>query len=152
MEIEQSAWSGDGDFTIRLLEALKGLDEVAYLRVEDAPASRAGTGYNLLANELYVDFATEPRSGRRRWLGFIPRAQVVHVPRLTFGKLGARLAAIEGIGEPDYEDEGMLQYLRTERIVPPYQTKGYKLVELVRIYPAGGTRAPRAASPPATGR
>ena len=28
----------------------------------------------------------------------------------------------------------MLQYLRTERIVPPYQTKGYKLVELVRIY------------------
>jgi hypothetical protein len=28
----------------------------------------------------------------------------------------------------------MLQYLRTERIVPPYQTRGYKLVELVRIY------------------
>ncbi len=28
----------------------------------------------------------------------------------------------------------MIQYLRTERIVPPYQTKGYKLVELVRIY------------------
>jgi hypothetical protein len=31
----------------------------------------------------------------------------------------------------------MLQYLRTERIVPPYQTRGYKLVELVRIYEAG---------------
>jgi hypothetical protein len=28
----------------------------------------------------------------------------------------------------------MLQYLRSERIVPPYQTRGYKLVELVRIY------------------
>jgi hypothetical protein len=28
----------------------------------------------------------------------------------------------------------MLQYLRTERVVPPYQTRGYKLVELVRIY------------------
>jgi hypothetical protein len=28
----------------------------------------------------------------------------------------------------------MLQYLRTERIVPPYQTRGYKLVEMVRIY------------------
>ena len=26
----------------------------------------------------------------------------------------------------------MIQYLRTERIIPPYQTKGYKLVELVR--------------------
>jgi hypothetical protein len=32
----------------------------------------------------------------------------------------------------------MLQYLRTERIVPPYQTKGYKLVELVRIYEVAG--------------
>jgi hypothetical protein len=32
----------------------------------------------------------------------------------------------------------MLQYLRTERIVPPYQTRGYKLVELVRIYDLGG--------------
>jgi len=31
----------------------------------------------------------------------------------------------------------MLQYLRSERIVPPYQTRGYKLVELVRIYDAG---------------
>ena len=32
-------------------------------------------------------------------------------------------------------DDGMLQYLRAERIMPPYQTRGYKLVELVRIYP-----------------
>ena len=28
----------------------------------------------------------------------------------------------------------MLQYLQTERIIPPYQTRGYKLVELVRVY------------------
>ena len=33
-------------------------------------------------------------------------------------------------------DGAMLQYLRTERIIPPYQTRGYKLVELVRIYRA----------------
>ena len=26
--------------------------------------------------------------------------------------------------------------MRTERIIPPYQTRGYKLVELVRIYEA----------------
>ncbi len=30
-----------------------------------------------------------------------------------------------------------MQYLRAERIVPPYQTRGYKLVELVRIYEVG---------------
>jgi hypothetical protein len=44
------------------------------------------------------------------------------------------------VGSPDYADEGMLQYLRTERIVPPYQTRGYKLVELVRVYEAGSAR------------
>ena len=41
------------------------------------------------------------------------------------------------IGAPDYSDEGMIQFLRAERIVPPYQTRGYKLVELVRIYEVG---------------
>ena len=35
----------------------------------------------------------------------------------------------------------MLQYLRAERIVPPYQTRGYKLVELVRIYEVGTAAA-----------
>ena len=28
----------------------------------------------------------------------------------------------------------MLQYLRTQRIIPAYQTRGYKLVELIRLY------------------
>jgi len=138
VEIEQSAWSGDGDFTIRLLEVLQGIDEVAFLRVEDAPASRSGTGYNLLANEVYVTFATRPRIERQSWLGFIPRRRLADVPRMTLAELGARLGDISDIGEADYADEGMLQYLRTQRIVPPYQTKGYKLVELVRIYEAGG--------------
>ena len=27
-----------------------------------------------------------------------------------------------------------------ERIVPPYQTRGYKLVELVRVYAVGAPR------------
>lgn len=138
MQIERSAWSGDGSFTIHLVEALQAIEEIAYLRIEDAPASRAGTGYNLLANELYVAFAAERRRVAARWLRVIPRTRLVDVPRLTLAGLGSRLAEVEGIGEPDYADDGMLQYLRAERIVPPYQTRGYKLVELVRIYDAGG--------------
>jgi hypothetical protein len=55
---------------------------------------------------------------------------------MTLGGLEAHLSTLEGIGAPDYADEGMLQYLRTERVIPPYQTRGYKLVELVRIYEA----------------
>ena len=31
----------------------------------------------------------------------------------------------------------MIQYLHTQRVIPPYQTRGYKLIELVRIYEAG---------------
>ena len=58
-------------------------------------------------------------------------------PKLDVAGLEAALTSLPGIGAPDYADEGMLQYLRTERIVPPYQTKGYKLVELVRIYDGG---------------
>jgi len=134
VRIDQSAWSGDGEFTIRLVEAFKEIAEIEFVRIEDAPASRAGTGFNLLANELYVGFGTDPRPRTERWLQLIPRTRLVQVPRMTLTGLGSRLAVIDGIGEPDYSDEGMLQYLRTERIVPPYQTRGYKLVELVRIY------------------
>ena len=63
-----------------------------------------------------------------------PGARVVERPRLTLAALESRLADIEGIGPADYVDDGMIQYLRTERVVVPYQTKGYKLVEMVRIY------------------
>ena len=59
---------------------------------------------------------------------------------MTIRGLEAALTVISDVGAPDYGDEGMLQYLRAERIVPPYQTRGYKIVELVRIYEAGAPR------------
>jgi len=132
MILDTSGWSGDGDFTTRLLAVLETLEEVVAVKVEDAPASSSGAGYQFLANEVFVTFATTPRRVRR-WPG-LPLTRLVHEPRLTLAGLEARLAAAEGVGAPDYSDEGMLQYLRTERIVQPYQTRGYKLVELVRVY------------------
>lgn len=140
MQLDTSGWSGDGDFTARLLSALEGIEEVASVRVEDAPAGGAGAGYQFLDNEVFVTFATVPRR-RRRW-SWIPLTRLVHEPRLTLAGLEPRLAAVPGVGAPDYADEGMLQYLRTERVVPPYQTRGYKLVELVRLYVAPGPAGP----------
>jgi hypothetical protein len=137
MQIDTSGWSGDGDFTIELIEVLKGFLEIATLKVEDAPASRMGTGFNLLANEVFLTFATERRVVPARWLGVIPTTRFRDEPALTLAVLEERLAAMESIGAPDYSDASMLQYLRTQRIIPPYQTRGYKLVELVRIYQAG---------------
>ncbi len=134
MEVERDGWSGDGDFTIRLLESLGRIEEIARLKVEDAPASRSGAGYVLLANEIFVSFATEPRQVAGRWLGIVPVRRTVVVPRLTLEGLESRLAADAEVGPPDYADEAMLQYMRTERVVAAYQTRGYKLVELVRLY------------------
>lgn len=136
MQVDRSAWSGDGDFTAKLLDALDRVPEVVCLRVEDAPASHSGTGYNFLVNEIYVRFVAGRRRERRRWLGLIPWSRLVATPALTLAGLETRLAAVDEIGRADYTDEGMLQYLRTERVVQPYQTRGYKLVELVRIYAA----------------
>jgi hypothetical protein len=58
---------------------------------------------------------------------------------MSIAALSSVLESLPGIGAPDYEDEGMIQYLRSERVIPPYQTRGYKLIELVRIYEAGSS-------------
>jgi hypothetical protein len=141
MQVDLTNWSGDGSLTGLLIEVLKGLDEIAVLRVEDAPASRAEAGYNFIANEIFVAFATRERRETRRLAGILPLPRRVSEPAMTLTTLEVRLSASERVGPPDYTDNGMLQYLRAERIVPPYQTRGYKLVELVRIYELGSGRA-----------
>jgi hypothetical protein len=138
MEVEASGWSGDGDFTTRLIEALERLP-IRLVKVEDAPASRADSAFIFVSNELFIVFDTEAREVRSHRLGVIPTTKVVHEKVMTLADLEKALAGMPGVGEPDYADEGMLQYLRAERIVPPYQTRGYKMVELVRIYEAGTT-------------
>lgn len=138
MLIESGGWTGEGTFTGVLIEALKGIETIEYLRVEDAPASRAEPGYAFISNEIYVKFKTVSRPDTRR-LG-LPWPSKVEVKQMTLGELAARLGSADGVGEPDYSDDGMLQYLRAERIVAPYQTKGYKVVEMIRIYEVGTPR------------
>ena len=135
--VNSDGWSGEGTFTQELIETLKSVQHVAAVRVEDAPASRSEADYNFISNEIFVTFATEPRKEPIRRLGILPGTRLVAGKLLTIQGLAGVLESSETIGPADYFDEGMIQYLRTERIVPPYQTKGYKLVELVRIYEAG---------------
>ena len=70
----------------------------------------------------------------RRVLGVIPFRQKSLEKTMSLEKLNRVLSDESELGEPDYADEGMIQFLHTERIIPPYQTRGYKLIELVRIY------------------
>src|SRR3954453_521932 len=138
--IDTSAWSGEGTFTQLLIDRLQEVEAIRSIRVEDAPATRSDADYNFISNEIFVEFATVERRERSTKFGFIPATRVVTDKALTIAGLDAALAAISDVGAPDYADDGMLQYLRAERIVPPYQTRGYKLVELVRIYEAGTAR------------
>ncbi len=137
MELDVSAWSGEGDFTQLVVERLRTEPRIALLRVEDAPATREDAGYLFLSNELFVQPRLETRLEPVRRLGLFPGSRRVEVPALGLGDIEAMLAADASIGTPDFSDHGLIQYLRTQRIVPPYQSRGYKLVELIRIYLVG---------------
>ena len=140
LELETSGWSGEGTFTQLLIDRLGEVAGVRFVRVEDAPATRSDADYNFISNELYVGFETVERQERITRFGLLPGVRTVSEKAMTLQGLEAALAGIEGVGAPDYGDEGMLQYLRAERIIPPYQTRGYKLVEMVRIYEVGTPR------------
>jgi hypothetical protein len=136
-ETDVTNWSGEGQFTQLLLERLRGIEGIRFVRVEDAPATRSEADYQFMSNEVFVDFAVRERQERFVRFGILPGTRTVAEKAMTIDGLETALTAIPDIGAPDYSDRGMLQYLRTERIVPPYQTRGYKLVELVRIYEVG---------------
>ena len=137
MQVDTSNWSGEGTFTQVLIDRLREMDGVILVRVEDAPATRSEADYNFISNELFIGFATVDRVEPIKRFGFLPGSRVVTEPAMTLTGLDAALTALPDVGAPDYGDAGMLQYLRTERIIPPYQTRGYKLLELVRLYQAG---------------
>jgi hypothetical protein len=137
MDIDTEAWSGEGAFTQTVIDRLKTVEQVAAVKVEDAPASRSEADYNFISNEIFVTFACAERQESIRRLGIFPGRKRVAEKTLVLAGLQTILEAAEGIGPADYADEGMIQYLRTERIIPPYQTRGYKLVELLRIYEVG---------------
>jgi hypothetical protein len=134
VEVDATKWSGEGAFTATLLEQLKTLPSIEFIRVEDAPASHTEANYSFISNEVYVRFRLERTTTAARVLGVLPMRRSVWKPAMTLEELERGLSAMTQIGAPDYSDETMLQYLRTERVIPPYQTRGHKMVELVRVY------------------
>ena len=137
--VDTANWSGEGLFTQIVLEWLRRLDAVTVIRVEDAPASRSEADYNFISNEIYVAFATTVRVERSRRFGVLPVSREIHGKAMTLSSLEQAMAAAPEIGPADYSDEGMIQFLKTERVIPPYQTRGYKLVELLRVYEIPGS-------------
>ena len=137
MRVDAAAWSGEGTFTQALVQRLRDLEQIATLKIEDARSTRFDVDYNFISNEIYVTFNVRARLAGRRWRRMLPGTRFIEERAMTIEGLAGTLAGLEEIGPPDFVDEGMIQYLRTERIIPPYQTGGFKLVEMVRIYEAG---------------
>ena len=135
--VDRDGWSGEGDFTQTLVDWLVQHGSVASLKVEDSTGTRADVEYNFISNEIFLRFLTAERVEPYRLWGVILRRRTVADKLMTIEQLETVLTDDVQIGAPDYADEGMIQFLRAERIVPPYQTRGYKLVELVRIYEVG---------------
>jgi hypothetical protein len=137
VDINTDSWSGEGAFTQTVIDWLTTVEQVAAVKVEDAPASRSEADYNFISNEIFVTFAQTERQESIKRLGIFPGTKRVAEKAMALAGLQTLLEATEGIGAADYADGGMIQYLRTERVIPPYQTRGYKLVELLRIYEVG---------------
>ncbi len=144
MDVDLSRWSGEGGFTQVLIAALRQFEEILLIRVEDAPSSREEPGYAFISNEVYLGFRTRQRDESVRHLGLIPGTRRVAEKSMTLATVEAALASVDEVGPADYADTGMLQYLRAERVIPPYQRKGYKRVEMVRVYEAPAGPAPAA--------
>ena len=68
LETDTSNWSGEGVFTQLLIERLREIDAVRFVKIEDAPATRSEADYNFISNELFVAFR-DRRSRRSRSSG-----------------------------------------------------------------------------------
>ena len=79
-ESDTSKWSGEGTFTQVLLDRLGADRAIAFIRVEDAPASRSEADYNFISNEIFVGFAERSNawSAIKRF-GLLPG--IAHRPR-----------------------------------------------------------------------
>src|ERR1700730_6602740 len=116
LQTDTAGWSGEGAFTQVLIDRLAEVDGVRFLRVENAPATRSDADYNFISNELFVGFATIDRQEPTKRFGLFPGSRTVTVKTMTIAGLEAALTTMSDVGAPDYGDQGMLQYLRSERI------------------------------------
>src|SRR5262245_38378676 len=99
-ELDASAWSGEGTFTQLLIDRLREVSGIRFVRVEDAPATRSEADYNFISNEIYVAFDTIERHERSIRFGFLPSRRLVSEKAMTISALEAALTAMAEIGAP----------------------------------------------------
>src|SRR3989442_230156 len=101
MSIDTSKWSGEGTFTQLLIDQLHEVVGVAFVRVEDAPATRSEADYNFISNEVFVAFETRTHDERIRRFGIFPASRSVSEKVMTMTGLETALTGLPDIGAPD---------------------------------------------------
>ena len=91
MELDTDSWSGEGAFTQVLVDALRTIEAVSFVRVEDASSSHADVEYNFISNELFVRFQTREREVQQRRFGMIPVRRQVEEAVMTMNGLEREL-------------------------------------------------------------
>src|SRR5262245_61343894 len=104
-EIDVTGWSGEGTFTQIVIDRLREMEHVRFVRVEDAPATRSEADYNFISNEVFVEFATAMRAEPTRRFGVLPATRTVPYKTMTIADLERVLTGLEDVGPPDYADE-----------------------------------------------
>jgi len=98
-ETDASNWSGEGQFTQLLLDRLREVSEIRFVRVEDAPATRSEADYQFLSNELFVEFLSRSRQERFTRFGFLRGTRAIVEKTMTLAGLEAALTAMPDIGD-----------------------------------------------------
>src|SRR5437867_12709774 len=101
-DVDASKWSGEGTFTQLLVDRLRDVDAIRFVRVEDAPATRSEANYHFISNEIFVVFRTHERTEPVKRFGFLPGTRVVAVKAMAIADLEQTLTGLDDVGSPDY--------------------------------------------------
>ena len=110
MELDTSKWSGEGTFTQLLIERLREVDAVAFVRVEDAPASRSEADYNFKPGS----------TPEARTFG----AAIAHIAQSQFGQC----SALKGVPNP-MQGKNLEQELKTKADVTKALAESFALCD-----------------------
>ena len=92
MNVDTSKWSGEGDVHAGPRRSSAAARcAIAFVRVEDAPASRSEADYNFISNEVFVAFATTVARGARPALR-LPARTRERSPRSVMTSPGSKQA------------------------------------------------------------
>ncbi|MGH9198810.1 MAG: hypothetical protein ACRD1T_24170, partial [Acidimicrobiia bacterium] len=96
--VDTTNWSGEGEFTQTVLDRLKSIETISFIRVEDAPSTRSEANYSFISNEIYVGFVSRSRTEPTIRFGVWRSLRTVEEKMMSLSLLERELTSSETIG------------------------------------------------------